>query len=254
MSYPSGSLPIEEMKGHGGQLESTQYERLVQVMALLAQGDRAALFLLYEEFGEQIAAAVRRELGRVRVRPTPDDFAGLVIDAVMSIGACAAGWDPSAGAMPWVWAEHRIRQVVKHHVGQFADSIDAGAKKTTEQLEEYVVAAPVAAYDSGITELEALARLSASDDVCALLLAALQDTTTERDREILLAYKLQAALGDPSPANTVGDAFQLKPATVRQVVKRSLDRLRKLAETEPRFQALTDLHFLNGGVPTTRTA
>ena len=235
-------------------MEKTQFERLVAVMTLLAQGDRAALFAFYEEFGEHIAAAVRHELRRVHVRATPEDFSGLVLDAVMTIGSCAGGWDPAGGAMPWVWAGHRIRQVVRTHVGQFADSIDDGRLSTTEKLEAYAASVPTAAHDSGVSELEALARLSASEDVCALLLAALEDVTTARDREILLAYKLQAALGDPSPANTIGAAFELTPAAVRQIVKRSLDRLRKLAVTEPRFHPLADLHFLTGGVPATRTA
>ena len=241
------------MKGNGG-VESREFERLIAVMAALAQGDRAALFQLYEEFGEHVAAVVRRELRRVHAQVPADDFGGLVIDSVMTIADCAAGWDPTGGAMPWVWARHRVRQVVSRHLGQFADSIDAGRKTTTEKLEQYAATVPIAAHDSGVSELEALVRLSATEDVCALLLAALEDVTTERDREILLAYKLQAALGDPSPANTVGDAFRLKPATVRQVVKRSLDRLRKLADTEPRFRALADLHFLSGGVPSPRPA
>ena len=241
------------MKGNGG-VERKQFERLVAVMALLAQGDRAALFVLYEEFGEHIAQTVRHELRRVHARVPAEDFGGLVIDAVMSLGAIAGAWDPSGGALPWVWGQHRIRQLVARHVGQFADSIDDGRKSTTEKLEHLAATTPLGAHDNGMSELEALARLSASEKVCALLLAALEDTTTERDREILLAYKLQAALGDPSPANTVGDAFRLKPATVRQVVKRSLDRLRKLAATEPRFRPLADLHFLNGGLPSTRPA
>ena len=242
------------MKGNGGALEKTNFGRLVTVMALLAAGDRAALFRLHEEFGEPIAAAVRRELQRINVRVSPDDFSGLVIDAVMAIGDCASGWNPAGGAMPWVWAEHRIRQVVCREVGQFTDSIDGDSEKTLEKLDRQAAAAPEAAPDSGITELQVLARLSATENVCALLLAALEHITSERDREILLAYKLQASLGDPSPANTVGAAFNLKPTAVRQAVKRSLDRLRRLAAREPRFQALADLPFLAGSFPTARTA
>ena len=243
------------MKGNGGALDSTQYERLVAIMTLLAGGDRAALFTLYEEFGESIAVVVRRELRRVNVRGiTADDFSGLVIDATITVGACASGWDPAGGAPPWIWARHRIRQLVARYVGQYADSIDSGSKPTTEAFERYAASTPLSAHDSGITEIDALIRLSASDDQCALLLAALEDATNERDREILLAYKLQTALGDPSPANTVGAAFHLKPATVRQVVKRALVRLRALASSEPRYRPLLELHFLNGGLPTTRTA
>ena len=254
LSHPSGSLLVEETKGNGGELEKTNFERLVTVMALLAAGDRAALFRLHAEFGAPIAAAVRRELHRLNVRVSPDDFSGLVIDAVMAIGECAGGWNSAGGAMPWVWAEHRIRQVVCREVGQFTDSIDGASEKTLEELDLQAAAAPEAVPDSGISELQVLVRLSSTEQLCGLLLAALEDITSERDREILLAYKLQASLGDPSPANTVGAAFGLKPAAVRQVVKRSLDRLRRLAAREPRFRPLADLAFLAGNVATARTA
>lgn len=253
LSHPSGSLLIEEMKGNGGELERNQYERLVTIMAMLAADDHAGLFMLHAEFGEHFETAVRYELRRLGVRPSSDDFAGIVIDAVLAVGGCASAWDASRGAMPWVWAQHRIRQVVSAFVGQFSDSLDAASENTREMVDVRVAEMPAAAPDSGISEIEVLRRVAAGNDVCALLMAALEDVTSQRDREILLAYKLQASLGDPSPANTVGAAFDLKPATVRQVVKRSLDRLRDLAAREPRFAELANLAFLTG-MPGTRTA
>jgi hypothetical protein len=50
-------------------------------------------------------------------------------------------------------------------------------------------------------------------------------STSERNQRILLAYRLQASLGDRSPAITVGRRFGMTPAAVRQVVKRTSDRL-----------------------------
>lgn len=229
-------------------MERTRFDRLVEVMALLAGGDRAALFMLYDEFGDQIAVAVRHELRRVNAAVSSDDFGGLVIDATMAIAACAPGWDPARGALPWVWAAHRVRNVVASHVGQFADSLDEPESKALRAYERAAAAGPslqpAESASEWRTETDVLARLAASEEVCKLLLAALAEVTTPRDREILLAYKVQSTLGDPSPANTVGVAFGLKPATVRQVVKRGIDRLRRLAAADARFDALSDLRLL----------
>jgi hypothetical protein len=49
------------------------------------------------------------------------------------------------------------------------------------------------------------------------------------------------ALGDPSPAVTVGALYGMKPASVRQQSRRTRLRLRALAETEPRFGPLAEL-------------
>jgi hypothetical protein len=65
-----------------------------------------------------------------------------------------------------------------------------------------------------------------------------------RDRAILLEVKLQTDAGDPSPANTVAREFGLQPAAVRQVVKRTCDRLRALAKNEARFAKLAGLPIL----------
>ena len=65
-----------------------------------------------------------------------------------------------------------------------------------------------------------------------------------RDRAILLEVKLQTDAGDPSPSVTVARDYGLKPDAVRQVVKRTLDRLRVLAEREPRFAGLIELPIL----------
>ena len=50
--------------------------------------------------------------------------------------------------------------------------------------------------------------------------------------------RLQASLGDPAPAVTVGRTFGLRPDAVRQVVKRTRDALGRLAADEHRFAPL----------------
>ena len=47
------------------------------------------------------------------------------------------------------------------------------------------------------------------------LQVALQSVASERDRRVFLEVAVQAASGDPSPANTVAQMFGLQPAAVR---------------------------------------
>ena len=83
------------------------------------------------------------------------------------------------------------------------------------------------------------------EPVCRLLREAFDDAqVSERDRKLLLETQLQASLGDPSPATTVGMLFDMQPPAVRQAVKRTKDRLRRIAEAESRYAPLADLALL----------
>src|SRR5947209_3607167 len=62
--------------------------------------------------------------------------------------------------------------------------------------------------------------------------------------EILFEVKMQANHGDPSPAVTVARAKALRPESVRQTCKRLLDRVARLAATDPYFAPLADLQLL----------
>jgi hypothetical protein len=50
--------------------------------------------------------------------------------------------------------------------------------------------------------------------------------------------RLQASLGDPAPAVTVGRSFGLRPDAVRQVVKRTRDAIGHLAAEDPKYASL----------------
>lgn len=218
-------------------MERNDYERLVVLMARMARGDRAALFSLAHEFGAPIVATVRAHLREVGVhhieRPELD---GLAIDACEELWHCAAAWRPDGGALPWVWARHRIRAVVTRHVGQHADALDEAA----------LAAVPAAVVAAGTEpeDLTVLRRLARSRPECELLLEALEAVTTPRNQAILLAVTVQETLGDPAPAATVGRQFGMQAAAVRQVKHRTLERLRHLAERDERFAPLAGLDLL----------
>ncbi len=90
-------------------------------------------------------------------------------------------------------------------------------------------------------ELDVLSHLAESHFGCALVLAALEQVATRRDRAIVLEVRAQMAGGDPSPALTVARRHGVTPEVVRQVVSRVRARLARLAAHEERFAALADL-------------
>lgn len=216
-------------------MEDKQWEQLESVMARLAEDDRAAVVTLYQDFGCFLVAVVRRHLARFGARDvTRDDLDGLVLDACFAIAECAPAWDPATRVAPWTWAERRIAMVVNRSIGQYADELDDRA---------FELPARAAGDVDDMTPLDLLD--ARREPVCRLLRDAFDSAgVSERDRTLLLETRLQASLGDPSPATTVGMLFDMQPAAVRQAVKRAKDRLRGLADAESRYAPLADLALL----------
>jgi hypothetical protein len=208
-------------------------------MAAMAAGDKAAVFMLYEEFGDHLRACMRRELRRLGADDaSAEDVEGLAIDACFVLFDCGAAWRVDGGALPWTWAARRMAGVASRWVGQHADEFDA--------VRTEVGAAPgptATAAGRDEDELDVLARMAAAGGHagCALVLEALERVANPRDRAIVLELRSQQAAGDPSPARTVARRHDVSPDVVRQVVCRVRARLRTLAGDDPRFAGLADL-------------
>jgi hypothetical protein len=217
-------------------VETQRFERLVEVMARMAGGDRAAVFTLYIEYGDHVAALMRREVRRLGVQHVePDELDGLVLDGCLALFDSAGSWDPQGGALPWNWAVRRLAAIAQKWVGQHADTLDR----------DVVAAEQLRALGDEPEGLEVFERLAPCHDGCALLIEAFDHGRVRpRDRAILLEVKLQTEAGDPSPSITVARVYGLKPDAVRQIVKRTLDRLRAVAAREPRFAGLIELPIL----------
>jgi hypothetical protein len=211
-------------------------------MARMAGGDRSALFELYSGFGDQIGRMLRSEFRRLGMdRIDPAEVDGLVLDACIDLSGRAGSWDPTRGVTPWTWAQFRLRNLVVAHLGQF-----------TDVLPEEGPAASVAVLGGGgpgrgSADLDAastLRNLAGRRPDLRLLQEGLDRVSAPPQQAILLEVKVQAALGDPSPAVTVSQMTGIRPDTVRQIVKRILDRLCHLAAADPRFAPLADLPLL----------
>ena len=211
--------------------------RLEDLMSAMAQGDGAAVFALYEEFGGRIAGAVRAMLRRRGVMSvSADDLDGLVVDSCLALQDVAAAWRADGGALPWRWARHRIEAVVGSFVGQHADEAD---EAVMARLAWHDAAAIGPADEPDLLEL--LVRLVPTGEMAVLVREALERSGSARDQRLLLEVKVQEALGDRSPATSVAPLFGMRPAAVRQQVHRVKQRLRLLATAEPRFAPLAAL-------------
>jgi hypothetical protein len=214
---------------------------LVAIMRRLADGDEAAVVTLYERYGGPIAAAVQRVAGQRRGRVDRDDLDGLVFEVCFELASIAAGWSPDGGALPWVWARHRVANVVDRVLGQWADPLD---DERLARLDRQMAEAAAPRADDG-SLLEALERLVPDMASARLLAEALDhERISRRDREIWLEYAFEKHSGNASPAATVAPEFDMKEVSVRQAARRARLRLLHLAASDERFAPLADLPLL----------
>ena len=217
-------------------MDEQRKQRVVELMARMAASDEAAVVTLYQEFGPTITAVMRRIVADFHVELAADDLDGLVKDACFALYDCAAAWRPEGGAQPWTWAEKRLRALVTTFIDLHADPLDE------ERVGE--LAEGPAGWGVDPDEVDILDAIATRGDRARLLKEALERVATPRNRAITLEVKVQAAMGDRSPAVTVGRQHGMRPDAVRQVVKRTLDGVRQLAAAEPAFAPLAELPFL----------
>ena len=203
-------------------MDGARWEILVRIMSRLAAGDQAATFALYNDFGGQIAAAVRRLAGSMGATLDADEVDGLVLEACLALMESAPSWDPDGGALPWNWAERKLRHIVAVQIGIYTDSLDDSHDR---ELDDFGPS-PEGIASGDDDPVTTLARLAEMNTAAAAFARALRDVASERDQAIFLEVSVQASLGDRGPADTVGRMMGIPAATVRQIVKRVRDRLR----------------------------
>ncbi|MDZ7675353.1 MAG: hypothetical protein U5K30_09830 [Acidimicrobiales bacterium] len=190
----------------------------------LVDGDTAAVFTLYEHHGHRVAGVVRRQLRRCGLdRIAPEDLRSLVLDACMELLTVAPSWRPG-GALPWWWAEGRIRAVVNGWVGVYADSIDDHGQ-SAEETDPYH---PPADED---TVAETFARLV--DEVPLVGLVAEAAREARIDQTILLCLLDYAIQQDRRPSPRSLARLRGSPDALRQRVSRSRNGCGRSSPTIP---------------------
>ncbi len=207
-------------------------------MARLVAGDQAAVFTLAEHHGHRVAGVVRRQLARCGVDTiAADDLRSLVLDACMELRHVAAAWKPG-GALPWWWAEGRIRSLVNGWVGVHADSID-------DHWYSVEVETPAAAPSEEDSVAATFARLVDEVPLVGLVAEAARAARVDDESLVcLLDYCIQQDQGDPSPAHTLSERYGISPDALRQRICRGRRRLRHVVETDPRFAALAQFQLV----------
>jgi hypothetical protein len=223
-------------------VEPQQHDELVAIMARLASGDPAAVITLYDRFGGRIAAAVWRLLDERNMRLGKCEVEGIVFDCCDEIGRLAPAWSPEGGALPWVWARMRLQNVVDRAVGQRTDSID---DLPPGRLEQALADQPPPARHDDVPLGAVVEHLAPDHTGLRLVLDAFRRAgISTRDRDVLLHHADERCTGNASPAVTLAEVFGMSTVNIRQVVRRTKQKLRALAAADPQFAFLRDLPFL----------
>lgn len=217
-------------------MEAKRRALLEEVMHQLIRGELAMVWVLASEFGGELSRPIKRHLhsmGRGEVIAEPGRLEGLVIDVSFWFMDHGSAYDPS-GSLPWVWAEKPIRSLVAAEVGHRSVDID--------DVESAVASIEAPSLEPAVVELHSLAE---SEPTVALLIEAVEIVGSERDAKVHLEYRVQWALGDPSPSHTVASIAGLAAANVRQIDTRMRKKVVRLANTDERFGPLKELAWLN---------
>ncbi len=217
-------------------MEGERRTLLEEVMRRLIGGELEMVWALSSRFGEDLAKVIKRHLhsmGRGEVAAEPGRVEGLVIDVSFWFLDHGSAYDP-AGSLPWVWADKPIRSLVAAEVGHRSVEFDAAA------FEPAADCAPQS-LDPAVVELRSLAE---SEPTVALLIEAVEQVGSERDANVHLEYRVQWALGDPSPSHTVAGMAGLEAANVCQIDTRMRKKVVRLASSDERFGPLKELSWL----------
>jgi len=222
----------------------TDDDDLCTCMQGMAAGDAAFLFMFHERFATKLSWVVRdmvKGMGRLDIVQDSDEIAGLVLDACEVIFDRAAGWHPG-GALPWNWAHRAIRSRVAVVIGHRQVELSEQCESVEGE------AGGPAAGDTDLTldptsltaEIDALA---SADPRAGLLDRAMRSVGVERNQLICWQYGIQKALGDPSPAVTVGHMFDLEPGNVRQIFHRHRAKVIKVILDDDDLEQLREIQW-----------
>lgn len=216
-------------------------DELARAMEAL-RADPTAVLEFVLTYGDQLRTVARShlfELGRADLARDTDEVEGLAWEIGFLLADHASGWQPG-GALPWSWAYRAVRSLVARTIGHARADVELDAVLAGDEAGMSGVGG-TGEVDEDL-DLGALARMH---PVLALLCEALDEhVVSERHRRVHLEYRIQKALGDPSPASTVGAMFGLGAANVRQIDRRVRLCLHRAVDADGRYRELRELPWL----------
>ncbi len=217
-------------------MQAARQEKLTKLMTWVANGDRAAAFMLRVEFDSELKAAVRAAAAEVGRRLPSDEVEAIATDFCIWLVGHAAAWR-AGGALPWRWAWSHLKAEVRHNSGFWPLSL---ADPRDEAAPDEVVAV---IDDQSL--LDTVARLAADEPRVAALLSVLEAVSTPpHDVALLLDLAEQRSAGDPSPSHTVAPRYGLSPDAARKRAQRVRDRAHEFIADHPEYSDLAELPVL----------
>ena len=158
----------------------------------------------------------------------------IIQDAILEVGVLSSrSWQPDGGAMPWNWANSRIRSITFNGIGFLSDHLD----ELNEPPAATPDGTPTPDHRAGRDVLEELI-----DRPAARLLAGVLDRrVSKRNQNIWLEVEMEKQIGNRSPATTVAKTHGLKPDNVRQIYSRVSRALKAEAALDHK---LAEVHIL----------
>ncbi len=214
-------------------------------MAGIVAGDASAMATFFELATPPVRGMVLARFQEVGIWVSGDRLDDLVRDLLVELVELAPVWRADGGALPWVWARSRLLAVAFARLGVLADDIDDCHDLAADRGRR-LGATVVSGSGSGSADeaIDVLRRAAHGRPQVALLLEALDGTTSERDRSVWLDVLDEQAAGNRSPALTVAQVHDVSPALVRKICQRVRDRLTALGRADRRFEPLLDLPAL----------
>ena len=195
--------------------------RLVEIMTAMPH-EPAFMVSLMNEFRAELTSHARWQIRRLGVWVDRDVIDDLVVDYAVELHSCAAAWRPDGGALPWVWASARLRNVTIESVRP-EHMLD---RQLPEGFDRADVTTPVwETHDRTVDWKSELDRVGEADEWVARIRDAV-DRHSDRDVCMLVEFLDRRRSGEPAPGDSAAEVFDVKPATLRKAVQRVRETLR----------------------------
>lgn len=213
-------------------MKPNRRRRLVEIMTALPH-DPAFMVSLMNEFRDELTAHARWQVRGLGVWADRDVIDDLVIEYAVELHQCAAAWRCDGGALPWVWASARLRNVTIEMMRPEL-MLDRALPEGFDPRDDTT---PVWHTHDGVVDWMAeLTHLGEVDERVATFVEAV-DCHSKRDVCMLVEFLDRRRSGEPAPGDSAAEVFDVKPATLRKAVQRIRQTLR-IAELH---QVLPDL-------------
>ena len=181
--------------------------RLVEIMTAMPH-EPAFMVSLMNEFRAELTSHARWQIRRLGVWVDRDVIDDLVVDYAVELHSCAAAWRPDGGALPWVWASARLRNVTIESVRP-EHMLD---RQLPEGFDRADVTTPVwETHDGTVDWKSELDRVGEADERVARIRDAV-DRHSDRDVCMLVEFLDRRRSGEPAPGDSAAEVFDVKPA------------------------------------------